>query len=195
MTLLLTCWTSIIRKNPEDSRNTSNCSDVPVLLCSCDESCTCIFTGDDTGKAIFVSFSCKADTKSSVELKSVIWIALRGNPQPWIKHLRVIREKKSPNMPMSSPELDNMVYGGTRRTDTLSPFWGQKWGRGGCCMKTELQSKVAMTIVTIEFIRSNAISNTTVLLWWPTKKERWALFTAFVIHNRPCDERYFANQQ
>jgi len=126
MTLLLTCTTSIIRKYPGDSRNTSNSNGGPVCLGEFVKCRKCIITGPDIGKAISVSFSCKADIKSSVELKSVIWISLGDNPQPSIKHLSVIRKKKSPKMPSTFPELDDVIYGGTRRTDTLSPFWGQK---------------------------------------------------------------------
>lgn len=183
VTLLLTCSTSIIRKYPADWRNTSNANSGPVCLGPYAESRIRIITGPDIGKAISVLFSCKADKKSSVELKSVIWIAFRGNPQPWIKHLRVSRVKKSPKMPSTSPELDDMIYGGTRRTDALSPFSGQKWRGAGFTARTDLQSKVVMIIMTIEMIRGNAILNTSPLLWWqPTKKECWASFTYKVLN-------------
>lgn len=176
MTLWLTFLTSIIRKYPGDWRNSSNVNSGPVWVCV--ESLRCIIIGLDIGKAISVVFLCIADIKSSVELKSVIWIALWDNLQSLIKHLRVIREKNSPNIPSTSPELDEMVNGGTLRTDTVSPFLGQKWRSSrDPCMRTDLHSKVATIIMTIEVIRGNVILSTTVLLMWqPTKNGCWASF-------------------
>ena len=76
--------------------------------------------GLDTGKAKSVILFCRIIWNSLLELIKVMLKASLDKPQNLRRHLWIISSKKSPSIPINSPESVMMVYGGITRIDTVN---------------------------------------------------------------------------